>query len=494
MRKIICIVLFSVSYFARAENPDLPVDYMKLSNGLRVVLVQNRDVAVASCRLYYFVGSIYEGPGTSGLSHMYEHMMFKGTKTLGTTGYSKEIPYINKIDKIAAEIQNLRNSGIPDNDKLIVDKKKEIYGLLDLQRKFIKKDEIWQIYLKNGGMNLNAWTSDFMTAYLVTLPKNRTELFYWIESDRMQNPVLREFYSERDVVAEERRMRYDNQPVNTYFENLMSHFYTVHPYRIPTIGYMSDILSYSRKRMDEHVRRYYTPDNAMIVIAGNIDFEAEKIKIKEYFGGIARAAEPRPQVVTREPEPAGEVRFSMKADAEPRIDIMFHVPGYPNEDLFALDVVEGLLDGRNGRLYKRLVEEDKLCTDAGAGNTFRLHNGFFIVSATLRNGVSVSAVEDAIFDEIEKLKKNLPDDSEMERVKNSIRFTYYYRLKSLEGISDQIARFEALGSWKDYSTYTDKILSVNKTSVRDMALKYFIRGKQATGILVNDKNLSGGGN
>ncbi|HOH36343.1 MAG TPA: insulinase family protein, partial [Spirochaetota bacterium] len=213
MRKIIMISFITFFSFLNAEKISLPVESFTLSNGLKVVIVKNNEVAVVSCRLYYFVGSMYEGPGTSGLSHMYEHMMFKGTKILGTNDYNKELPYIRKMDIIAENIQKLKDSGASDDDARIVKMKKEIYSLLAEQRKYIKKDEIWETYQKNGGSKLNAWTSDYLTAYLVTLPKNKVELFYWIESDRMQNPVLREFYSERDVVAEERRMRYENQPV-----------------------------------------------------------------------------------------------------------------------------------------------------------------------------------------------------------------------------------------------------------------------------------------
>ena len=305
MRKIIMISFITFFSLLNAEKISLPVESFTLSNGLKVVIVKNNEVAVVSCRLYYFVGSMYEGPGTSGLSHMYEHMMFKGTKILGTKDYNKELPYIRKMDIIAENIQKIKDSGASDDDARIVKMKKEIYSLLSEQRKYIKKDEIWETYQNNGGSKLNAWTSDYLTAYLVTLPKNKVELFYWIESDRMQNPVLREFYSERDVVAEERRMRYENQPVNSYYENLLARFYTVHPFRIPTIGYMSDIQSYTRPKMEDHVRKYYTPDNAMIVLSGNIDSKKARKDIEKYFGNIPRAVKVKQNVVTREPVPEG---------------------------------------------------------------------------------------------------------------------------------------------------------------------------------------------
>lgn len=492
MRKIILIVFITFISFLKAEKISLPVESFTLSNGLKVVIVENNEVAVVSCRLYYFVGSMYEGPGTSGLSHMYEHMMFKGTKILGTKDYNKELPYIRKMDVIADNIQKLKDSGASDDDERIVRMKKEIYSLLAEQRKYIKKDEIWETYQKNGGSKLNAWTSDYLTAYLVTLPKNKVELFYWIESDRMQNPILREFYSERDVVAEERRMRYENQPVHSYYENLLSRFYTVHPYRIPTIGYMSDIQSYTRPKMEDHVRRYYTPDNAMIVLSGNIDAKKARVDIEKYFGKIPRAEKSKQTVVTREPEPAGETRFVVKADSEPRIDIMFHIPPYPHADVFTLDVIEGILGGRSGRLYKRLVDAEKLCTDADASNSFRIHGGYFIISASLVEGVDPSKVEKIVYEEIDKIKTALPSDEEMERVKNSIRYSYLSGLKSLEQISDQIARFEAMGGWRGMFDYTERIISVKKEALPEAATKYMIREKQTIGILINAKTLQEG--
>ena len=204
-----CLIAVS-SVFAGSLN--IPVHYDSLANGLKILIVPDTNVAVVSCRLYYFVGSMNEGPGTTGLSHMYEHMMFKGTQRLGTTDYKKERYWLAKIDSLDTIIGAMNNKGIASTDTAYTAVKKKIFDCMQQERAYIKKDEIWDLYTSNGATNLNAWTADDMTAYIVTLPKNKTELFYWIESDRMQHPVLREFYSERDVVAEERRMRYDNQP------------------------------------------------------------------------------------------------------------------------------------------------------------------------------------------------------------------------------------------------------------------------------------------
>lgn len=467
---------------------DLPVYYDTLENGLRVLIVPDTNVAVVSCRLYYFVGSMYEGPGTSGLSHMFEHMMFKGTKTLGTTNYRKEIPYMKRIDSLVAEIQTIEDRDTDNARIRIRELREQIASLLQEQRQYIRKDELWNIYQSNGGTHLNAWTADDMTAYIVTLPKNKVELFYWIESDRMANPVLREFYSERDVVTEERRMRYENRPVNRYWERLMGLFYIAHPYRIPTIGWMSDIRAYTREKLESHVRRYYTPDNAVIVLAGNVDTTKAMADIHKYFGRIPPAPAPKQEVVTREPEPIGQTRFVVRDEAEPRIDLFFHTPGYPHDDLYRLDIAEGVLNGRSGRLYKRLVLDEQLCTDAGAGNSFRLHDGYFHVWATLNGDASPDTVERILFEELEKLAAAPPSEREMLRIKNSIKKSFVSGLTSLEGLSDRLAWFERLGDWRGLLAYPNEINAVEPTSVPDAAGRYFERDRATIGWLLPPEN------
>ena len=309
------------------------------------------------------------------------------------------------MDKI---IFTLKNLGVSDTDSTCVKLRKEILGYTDSERRYIKKDELWELYMGNGATHLNGWTADDMTAYIVTLPKNKIELFYWIESDRMENLVFREFYSERNVVLEERRMRYENQPANRFYEYLNSLFYIAHPYRLPTIGWKSDIQNYTIQDLTNHVKQFYTPDNAVIVLVGNVDPKKASADIKRYFGHLPRSVQHKPEVVTREPQTLGETRFTDYEDAEPRVDIMFHTPGYPNEDLYKLDVLEAILSGRSGRLYDRLVKSEDLCTDADASNAFRLHDGYFELSATLKKTTDPAKVERIMKEELDALAKTPP--------------------------------------------------------------------------------------
>jgi predicted Zn-dependent peptidase len=482
-RILLLMVLILVGRTA-AFDFKIPVHYDTLPNGLRVIVVVDTNVAVVSCRLYYFVGSMYEGPGTSGLSHMYEHMMFKGTKRLGTTNYPREKRIIDRIDSVEARIGVLMRQGIPESDSSIQELRKKIFSMLDDERTFMKKDEIWDLYQKNGGTQLNAWTADDMTAYIVTMPTNKVELFYWIESDRMANPVLREFFSERDVVTEERRMRYENRPIYNYYERLNALFYVAHPYRQPTIGWMSDIRAYTRQTLEDHIKKFYTPDNAVIVLNGNIDPAKALTDIRRYFGPIPRAARPKQEVVTREPAPIGETRFTVHDNAQPRIDIMFHTPGYPHDDLFKLDLVEGVLSGRSGRLYKRLVTDEKLCTDASASNNFRLHDSYFELWATLQNNADPLKVERIMMEELTGIAQKPPSAAEMDRIKNKIQMSFVSQLKSLEGLSDQLAWFERMGSWRDLMEYPDKIAAITSAMIPAVVKQYFKPELKTIGMLL----------
>jgi predicted Zn-dependent peptidase len=450
---------------------------------MRVIIVPDSNVAVVSCRLYYFVGGMDEGPGTTGLSHMYEHMMFKGTKRIGTHDYEAEAPYLAAIDSLDRLLQAARSRGGEESADY-VRYREEIFALLAEQRELIKKDEIWELYKSNGGTALNAWTSRDMTAYIVTLPMNKVELFYWIEADRMQNLVLREFHSERDVVIDERRMRHDNRPLNRYFERLNALFYTAHPFRQPVIGWESDIRAYTKERLMRHINQFYTPENAVIVLVGNIDTATAMRDLNRYFGGIPRAAAARDEVVTRDPRAAGCTRFTMREDVEPRVDVIFQIPGYPHNDLYALDIIEGVLSGRSGRLYKRLVDQERLCTNAGASNSFRPHNGSFHIFATLKNDTDPARVEAIIREEIDKLIKEAPVDVEITRVSNSIRMSLAEGLKSLEGISDRLAWFERLGSWQDLFDYPRRIAEVERETIPKIAAEYLTPDLATWGFIV----------
>jgi predicted Zn-dependent peptidase len=323
-----------------------------------------------------------------------------------------------------------------------------------------------------------------MTAYIVTLPKNKFELFCWIESDRMRNPVLREFTSERDVVMEERRMRYENRPIGRYWERLDALFWVASPYRNPTIGWASDIRAYTRQKLEDYIHRYYTPDNALIVLVGNIEPAAAEKQIARYFSAIPRASSPKKQVVTREPVPPGETRLTVYDDAAPRIDILFHTPGYPHEALYKMDVIEGIFNGRSGRLYRRLVDKEGLCTSVGASNNPQTCDSYFGIWAGFKNEADPAKVEKIIREEIARLIAEPPTPAEMQRIKNEIRMAFVTGLTSLEGLSDQLAWFERLRTWKDILDYPEKIAAVKSDEIPAVVRQYLDPTTMTIGLLL----------
>ena len=482
MKKLFVILFLTAVIWA--EN--FPVFEEILPNGLTLLVITDTTVPDVSCRLYYFVGSIHENVSHTGLSHFFEHMMFKGTQRLGTTNFEAEVPIMAKIDSLDTKMLRLIRRGTPRDDEQVVALRNEVLALMEKQRQYIIKDEIWSIYERNGATRLNAWTSKDMTAYIKTLPANKVEIFANIESDRMQNLVLREFVSERDVVLEERRMRLDNRPVSNYRMFLESIFYSAHPYRNPIIGWQSDIENFTAAALRNYISRFYRPDNALIVLAGNITPQAASELINKYFAHIPNPDVEIGEILTREPRQIGEKRFIVREpNAESRVDILFHTPGFPDSAIFALDIVENMLSGPSGILHRRLVEQENLAVSAGAWNFWRHHNGMFSVWAVLRAGVSHERVEQIILEEIENLTRNEPSENELLRVKNTIRRQYLENFRNLESFSDQLAFFANLGNWRGLFEYQENIANVNSTT---WAVEKYLNPRFRTvGWLINER-------
>ncbi len=326
-----------------------------------------------------------------------------------------------------------------------------------------------------------------MTAYFVTLPKNRLELFLWLESDRMQNGVLREFYSERDVVMEERRMRVEDSPTGRYWESLMGVFYEAHPFRFPTIGYPSDIRNLTKEQAEEHYRAYYKPNNAILVLAGDIDAKAAMAGIKRYFGPIKRGEE-FPPVVTEEPQQPGEKRLVVrKNDAKPRLDVLFHTPGFPHEDLYALDILEGALSGRSGRLYRKLVKEQKIALSAGAGNGADKYTSSFHVSADLDGKPQLDKVEKAVWDVLYDLGRKPITERELARAKNQVAARTLRQLQNIEELATELAFWEMRGGWDWINRFPENVQKVTAQQVQDVSKKYFYRKNSTTGVILPDE-------
>ncbi len=465
-------------------NAEIKVQHVQFENGMQVLMYVNKQAPTVACRLFYTTGSVHEGPGRTGIAHMLEHMLFKGTKKVGITDSTVDALYIPLLDSLKSAEAKLD----PATDSETLAELKAAYdSVLNEHRKFFIKDELWGTYLKEGGTGLNAFTSDLMTAYFVTLPKNKMELFMWLESDRMEHAILREFYPERDVVMEERRMRYEDSPLGRYWETLSGMFYEAHPFGLPTIGYESDIANLTREQAEEHYRKYYKPNNAILVLAGDFDPENALKMIRKYFEHIPRG-EDFAKVVTREPEPVGEKRLTVhKNSAKPRYDLMFVTPGIPNKDLYALDIVEGALSGKSGRLYRKLVTEMGIATSAYAGNGVDKYHSTFHIGVDLGGEAQHEKVEAAVWEILEDLKKNPLSERELQRVKNQVKATSLRKLENLENLATELAFYQMWGTWEYVNTFPENVSKVTAEQVLDVCKKYFSKKVSTVGLVLPEE-------
>lgn len=473
---------FAISAFAEVN---LKVHKEVLDNGLTVLLHPNKQAPTVSCRLFYVTGSVHEVPGKSGLAHMLEHELFKGSKKVGITDSIADAKFMATQDSLQALIRPAKIAGDTATVRKLT---AEHDSVVNEHRKIFVKDELWSAYQAAGGTGLNAFTTDLMTAYIVTLPKNKIELFMWLEADRMQNAVLREFYSERDVVREERRMRYDDKPTGRFYETLNSMIYEAFPYRVPTIGWPSDIANLTREMADEHYRKYYKPRNAILVLAGDLDTTATMEMVKKYFGNIPTGEAFSP-ITVRDPEQAGEKRLTVKRPDAPNLyTLVFKTPEVGDSTLYALDIAEGVLNGRTGRLYKRLVEEEKLAVGAGASNSPNKYISEFTVRVNMRPDADPAKVEEIVWEELEKLKTETISEREFQKVKNRAYAGLIRSLTDMENVATMLAWYEMYGDYKIFLQWADQLDKVKVADVQSVSKKTFVRDQSVMGLLLKDKS------
>src|SRR5262245_51354602 len=228
------------------------------------------------------------------------------------------------------------------------------------------KDEFDKVYTEAGGSSMNAFTNSDMTVYFITVPANKVELWFWMESDRLKQPIFREFYSERDVVHEERRLRTESTPTGKFEEQSEAMFWISVPYMWPVVGWPSDLMVISKAQADEYYNTYYAPNNVTAVLVGNFDPGEVKALAQKYFGRIPHGAKNPPDVVTLEMPQNAEQKLIAECDCQPQIDITYHSVPFRNKDSYALEVLGGLMNGPTGRLRKSLILDKKIATSANA--------------------------------------------------------------------------------------------------------------------------------
>lgn len=491
MQRMITVVTLLVCLSAAAVASDIQLDVKRkvLDNGMRILVMENHTAPVVATYMRFNVGSVDERPGITGTSHLLEHMMFKGTKTMGTTNYEAEIPLMNEIDRLAqlwaaerAKLLSPYGGGSEDRAEALRDSMAEVQSQLS---EFVIKDELWGNYLKNGGTSLNASTGQNSTQYYVQLPSNRLELWAFMEADRIANPILREFYSERDVVYEERRLRIENSPNGKLWEQFNTTAFTAHPYLWPVIGWASDISTVSREEVQEYFTRYYAPNNCVAGIVGDVDAEEVFALCEKYFGSIPSQPPPDP-VFTEEPEPAGEKRIEVEYDAEPQMMIGYMSTQLGNPDMVALQVMSSVLtDGRTSRLYKRLVDEKIARYISSSEPGMVRYPDLFVFSSAPLEGHTCEEIEAIVYEEIEMLKSVPVTDWELQKVRNQIEAAFISQLNSNLGMAIRTASWEMMtGDWRNIITNRDDAVAVDAEDIMRVAKKYFAKKRRTVAILV----------
>ncbi len=483
MLALMCSVLPSVVQAGLEDR----VQEHTLENGMKILMMERHQSPTVSMYMKFKAGSVDEWTGIGGTAHLLEHMLFKGTTSLGTTDWEKERPILEEIEKVGAALDVERLRGSTGDAMKINELSARLKKLQEEHKKHIIKDEIDEIYSKAGAVGFNAFTSRDFTTYVISLPSNRFELWCRIESDRMADPVLREYYSERDVVMEERRRSYDSRPSGTLYEQFIATAFTAHPYRAPTIGWMSELRFLSLENTKKFRKIYYAPNNTIVAVVGDIDPEKVIAMMTRYFGGIP-SQELHRGLSTAEPPQKGEKRIKIEYDANPMVSIGFHKPTLPSRADYVLDIASALLThGRTSRLYKSLVQEKQIAisVDTTNGSPGGRFDSLFVIDAAPRHPHTVAELEVAIYAELDTMATELVEERELQKVINQTEANMIRGMNSNSGLASSLSYFEALaGDWRYLVKYLDVIKTIKREEIRDTVAKYFVPKNRTVAELV----------
>ncbi len=475
---LVCLLLLSASTTLTAqplENIEQNVTEFTLDNGLHVIIIE-RDVApVASFVTHVNVGSVNEQLGQTGITHVFEHMAFKGSTTIGTTDWKSEKIVIERMDEAYKAWLLESRKPDPNHEKLEI-LWNEFAELQEEAGQYVVNNEFSQIVEREGATGLNAFVSADETAFFYSLPQHKAELWFALEADRFINPVMREFYVEKDVIFEERRDRIDNSPFGRLMEEFVSTAFSAFPYKHLPIGWPSDIESVTISDALEFYERHYVPGNITISVAGDVDPEQIRGYAEKHFGPM-RAGQPPPRVTTIEPEQRGERRLVIEEESQPILMIGYHSVDENHPDAVAMDILSGILfDGRTSRLYRRLVTDERKALQIGGFNGFpgSRYPGLFVIYAIPNQGVDLADIEEAIYEELDRIREGNIEESEIQRVRTNARASVIRGLSSNQGMALNFAQAHAKrGDWKAIFTDLDVMDEITADDLQRVAETYF---------------------
>jgi predicted Zn-dependent peptidase len=485
-----------VLFFLPALAQQVPVHEFRLDNGMTVLMLPRKGDPNVAAGWVARVGSVNERPGITGISHLFEHMMFKGTHTIGTSDFAAESKVLQEMDSVHAEIRKEEEALIeryrrgqiadPKDPKVRSERHQQLLRQFDLlvqkSRRYMIRTEYDRIYKNAGASSMNAGTDYDYTIYFVNIPSNKLELWFWMESDRLLHPVFREFYSERDVVHEERRMRTDSTPTGRFEEQFDSMFWQSSPYAWPVVGWPSDLEGITKEEAESYFGVYYAPNNLTACLIGDFDPAKARELARTYFGRLKRGSREPAPVRTQEVKQLAEERMIAYAESNPEVHIRYHTVADSHADEPALIMLANLLNGRTGRLYKSLVLEQQLANNVTAAANGLKYEGYFEIRGVARQGKDPVEVEKAIYKEIDSLQATPVQERELQKVKNQQAAADFRRLQSNFGLMLQLLVNESQGSWRTINTYPRKLQAVTADDIQRVAKKYFAAENRAVAL------------
>ncbi len=475
---------------ARSVKPYLDrvarqVSEFTLANGLKFIVLERHQAPVVSFLTYADVGGVNESPGKTGAAHFLEHLAFKGTRRIGTRNYTAEKPLLDQLDTLFNQIQAAKRSGNPEQVKQL---QTEFNRIEDEAKKLVIQNEMGQIVSQAGGVGLNATTSADATRYFFSFPSNKLELWMSLESERFLDPVFREFYKEKEVILEERRMRTDNSPIGKMVEVFLEKAFTTHPYGRAVIGSAEDLRNLNRPDIEAFFKSYYGPSNLTMVVVGDVNPTELKRLANLYFGRFQAKAKPAAVKVV-EPPQGQERSVTVELQSQPWYLEGYHRPALNHPDNVIFDLMASILsDGRTSRLYQSLVEKQQLALAAEGSNGFPgdKYPNLMLFYALTAQGHTVDEVAIALRKEIDRLTQEPVSALELDRVKTQARASLLRALDSNDGMARLLAEYEVkTGSWRNLFSQVDAIAAVTPADLQRVARATFVSENRTVGKLLS---------
>lgn len=498
---LVCLAIFvgSCSYgsFAKADtigNSSSIKPYLErfqeqiseftLDNGLKFIVLENHDAPIISFVTYADVGGVDEPDGQTGVAHFLEHLAFKGTKQIGTTNYRAEAKVLNQLDRLFAQLQAARTEG---NEAKLTKVADQFTATQTKASKYVKQNEYGNIVDTAGGVGLNAATSADYTSYFYSFPSNKLELWMSLESERFLEPVFREFYKEKEVILEERRLRTDNSPIGKMIEAFLDTAFSNHPYKRPVIGYQEDIENLTRDNVSQFFQAYYAPSNLTMAIAGDVDPQ-EVQKLAEVYFGRFQARNKPPQVNLPEPPQTETKEVIVKFPSQPLYLEGYHIPALSHPDYTVYEVISELLSsGRTSRLYQSLVEEQQVALSAQGFSGFPgdKYPNLMLVYALTAPGIDIETLAVALRAEIDRLKTEPIKPEELERVKTQLKASLLRTLDSNMGMARILAEYDGkTGDWRNLFAELTKLETLTPQDIQRVAQTTFVPENRTVGRLL----------